>query len=77
MMPCRLLTGHHTQMSDHLSVYVFGYIAQPDNGGADWSTLVGFNISSIPLKDLILDSITSLRKKDSTRMFSSLFLQLV
>ncbi|KAH8984683.1 hypothetical protein EDB92DRAFT_2117026 [Lactarius akahatsu] len=39
--------------------------------------LLGFNLSSIPLRDLILDSITSLRKKDPTRMFSSLFFQYV
>ncbi|KAH9172883.1 hypothetical protein EDB89DRAFT_1962838 [Lactarius sanguifluus] len=39
--------------------------------------LLGFNFSSIPLRDLILDSITSLRKKDSSRMFSSLFVQYV
>ncbi|KAH9016162.1 hypothetical protein EDB85DRAFT_767953 [Lactarius pseudohatsudake] len=39
--------------------------------------LLGFNLSSIPLRDLILESITSLRKKDPTRMFSSLFFQYV
>ncbi|KAH9005752.1 hypothetical protein EDB86DRAFT_2795497 [Lactarius hatsudake] len=39
--------------------------------------LLGFNISSIPLRDRILESITSLRKKDSSRMFSSLFFRYV
>ncbi|KAI9510704.1 hypothetical protein F5148DRAFT_976352 [Russula earlei] len=38
---------------------------------------VGFNIGSEPIKDLILESITSLRRRDPARMFSSLYSQYV
>ena len=39
--------------------------------------LVGFNIRSEPMKDLALESITSLRKKHDLREFSFLYSQLV
>ncbi|KAI0292972.1 hypothetical protein B0F90DRAFT_1767489 [Multifurca ochricompacta] len=39
--------------------------------------LFGFNSGSQPRKDLIFESITSLRRKDGNRMFSSLYSQLV
>ncbi|KAH9971205.1 hypothetical protein BGW80DRAFT_1322645 [Lactifluus volemus] len=35
--------------------------------------LLGFNAGSTPLKDFILESITALRKKDTSRKFSSLY----
>ncbi|KAH9005748.1 hypothetical protein EDB86DRAFT_2875623 [Lactarius hatsudake] len=40
-------------------------------------TLVGFNLRNTPLRDLIWESITSLRRKDPNRMFSSLINQYV
>lgn len=39
--------------------------------------LLGFNLRSTPLRDLIWESITSLQKNDSNRAFSSLFSQYV
>ncbi|KAF8261744.1 hypothetical protein EI94DRAFT_1809815 [Lactarius quietus] len=39
--------------------------------------LLGFNLRSTPLRDLILESITSLQRKDPNRTFSSLFGQYV
>ncbi|KAI9453660.1 hypothetical protein BJY52DRAFT_1288007 [Lactarius psammicola] len=39
--------------------------------------LLGFNLRSTPLRDLILESITSLQRKGSNRTFSSLFSQYV
>jgi hypothetical protein len=38
---------------------------------------VGFNTNSVPIRDFILETITSLRKKDPTRMFSPLYSQFV
>jgi hypothetical protein len=38
---------------------------------------VGFNTNSFPIRELVVETITSLRKKDPTRMFSSLYSQLV
>jgi hypothetical protein len=38
---------------------------------------VGFNINNFQIRELVLETITSLQKKDPTRMFSSLYSQLV
>ncbi|KAF8460963.1 hypothetical protein DFH94DRAFT_790038 [Russula ochroleuca] len=39
--------------------------------------LVGFNTNSFPIRELVVETITSLRKKDPTRMFSSLYSQYI
>ncbi|KAI0297517.1 hypothetical protein B0F90DRAFT_1819257 [Multifurca ochricompacta] len=58
-------------------VYVGFPVIGCNNDVAHRFILVGFNFGSQPRRDLIFESITSLRRKDGTRMFSSLYSQYV